>query len=210
MNRNRRKQFLINKPLQFHYLFYVAALLIVVAGVGMTGTYFGIWSSVLKTFSEESLRETMTQAAQIQEYEQARHPRKIQNSLPTIRLFQETALLSERQKEVLRQIMDETQRKILGLGIFLLIFIAWGSIFLTHKIAGPISKLNQHFRMLERGDLTARIRFRKFDEIRDSAGEFNKMTAALDVRIGTLKRLARETKSERITTELGQFKTTVD
>ena len=206
--KNRRKHFLVYKSLQLHYLFYIVAILVTVSAVGMTGIYFGVWGSVVKAFSEESLRETIMQTGQIYDYDQARHPSSADASAPRLQIFQEMDLLSARQKEVLQQIMDETHQKILGLGVLLLIFIAWGSIFLTHKIAGPLFKLNQYFKRIEKGDLTARIQFRNFDEIKETADRFNEMAASLDAKIGTFKRLAKESRAEKLMTELSEFKTT--
>lgn len=212
--KNRRKRFLVDKTLQLHYLLYIVLTLAVISAVGMTGSYFGIWGSVIKTFSEESLRQSMMTAAQIHEYEQARRPFPGGLSIPSIRTFQETSLLSERQKEMIRQIMDETNQKMLGLGALLLIFIGWGSIFLTHKIAGPIFKAGQYFQMLGKGDLTARIELRKFDEAHDLAKRFNEMSAALDAAIGKMKRITRQTPPERVPEELkkelAKFKTSSD
>ena len=181
----------------------------------MLGSYYGIWASVIKAFSEESLRESMLTAAQINEYEQARHP--VQETLqrsPSVRTFQETALLSERQREIMQEIMDETSRRMVVLGIFLIFFIGWGSIFLTHKIAGPIFKLRQRFRELEFGNLTARIKFRKFDEIHRLAESFNTAAATLDANVGKMKRIVREHSREsmpdELKKELAKFKTTAD
>ena len=212
--KNRRKHFLIDKGLQFHYLSYIVITLAVISAVGMTGSYFGIWASVVKAFSEESLRESLITAAQVNEYEQARRPELKGSAFESVRLFQETALLSEHQKQTLREIMDETNQRLLGLGALLLIFIGWGSIFLTHKIAGPIFKLSQHFRELGKGDLTVRIKFRKFDEIHYLADQFNEMTGSMDATIGKLKRMVRETPHERLgeelKKELSKLKTTAD
>ncbi len=212
--KNRRKHFLVDKSLQFHYLLYIVATLAIVAGVGMTGSYFGIWGSVVKTFSEESLHETMVTAAQINEYEQARRPSPKTTALPSIRTYQETSLLSERQKELIREIMDETNQKMLTLGALLLIFIGWGSIFLTHKIAGPIFKFGQYFQELAKGNLALRIKLRKFDEARNLELRFNEMAAALDATVAKMKRIAREmpreTALDELKKELSKIKTTSD
>lgn len=212
--RNRRKHFLVDKRLQFHYLFYMTITITAVSGVGMTGSYFGIWNSVVKTFSEESLRESITTAAQINEYEQARRPMPEKLALSTMRLFQETALLSERQKEMIREIMDKTNRKMLYLGILLIVLIGWGSIFLTHKIAGPLLKFGRHCQKLGTGNLTVRIELRKFDEAHWLAKEFNEMSAQLDRTIAKMKRIVRQaprgTVPEELKEELAKFKTTSD
>lgn len=212
--KNRRKHFLIDKSLQIHYSLYIVMALALVSAVGMTGSYFGIWGSVIKAFSEEALHETMMTAAQINEYEQARRPFLKKQPTPSIRTYQETSLLSERQKELIHEIMTETNQKMLTLGAFLLIFIGWGSIFLTHKIAGPIFKFAQYFQELGKGNLAIRIRLRKFDEARNLELSFNEMAAALDAAAGKLKRITREapreTVIEELKKELAKFKTTSD
>ncbi|MBI1978421.1 MAG: methyl-accepting chemotaxis protein [Candidatus Omnitrophica bacterium] len=209
--KNRRKHFLVDKSLQFHYLLYIVLTLTLVAGVGIVGSYFGIWGSAIKIFSEESLRESMLTAAQLTDYERARRPFFKPQEAPSIRNYQDTALLSERQREMIREIMNETTRRMVGLGIFLVFFIGWGSIFLTHKIAGPVFKLKQYLHRVEQGDLTTRIQFRKFDEIHKLADDFNATIAALDAHVGTMKRMVRESSSETVLNtfkkELSKFKT---
>ena len=212
MRKNRRKHFLIDKKLQFRYVFYIVATLAVVTSVSMAGSYFGIWASVVDAFSEETIRESIVTAAQMNEYEQARRPLMGGLAFPSIRVIQETTLLSERQKETIRQIMDETNQRTLGLLALLLFFIGWGSIFLTHKIAGPMFKLGQYFKELENGNLAARIQFRKFDEGHHLARQFNEMAAKLDASVGKMKRtihqMPSETVSEELKIELSKFKTT--
>jgi len=92
--------------------------------------------------------------------------------------------------------------------------IGWGSIFLTHKVAGPIFKMGQYIRELQKGDLTVRIKFRKFDEIHHLAGEFNEMVSALEERVSKIKRLVRTSPNQSIPKELKEelekFKTTSD
>lgn len=207
---NRRKRFLIQKPLQFHYLVYFVSALMIVSAAGITGTYFGVWTSIVKTFSEESLQDTMMTAAQIHEYEEARRP-KVQELQPTVRHFRETRLLSARHKETIREILDRTHRELVSLGIGLLVLIGWGSIFLTHKVAGPIFRLIRSFDAVKEGDLRLRIKLRKFDEAGEAADHFNEMTAAMDEKISRLKHLARENSPdsfEQIKRELSKFKTT--
>jgi len=188
--------------------------LTIVSSVGITGSYFGIWASVIQAFSAESLSQSIDTAAYINEYDQARHPTLGGLLGPSIRTFQETALLSEQQKETIREIMDETYRRMIAIGILLLLFIGWGSIFLTHKIAGPIFKLKQYFQTLKEGNVATRIQFRKLDEVHYLAEGFNEMASSLDQRISNLKRMVREAPenevSDELRKELAKFKTSAD
>lgn len=209
-SKNRRKHFLVDKSLQFRYLLYIVLTLSIVSGTALVGSYYGIWASVIKAFSQESLYGSIITAAQIQEYDQARRPYS-KSSLSSLRTFRETSLLSEYQKEMIRHIMDETNQKILILGILLLIFIGWGSIFLTHKIAGPIFKLGKSCGELAHGNLTVRIKLRKFDEGERLTNQFNEMAAAFDTSIAKMKQIAQRTPHlpEELKRELSKFKTTI-
>ena len=214
ISKNRRAHFFVDKSFQLHYAIYIVLTLIVISSVGMVGNYYGIWASVIDAFSEESLQQTLITSAQINEYENSRHPNADLNQMPSLRMYHETALLSQHQKEMIREIMDEAHRKTIALGILLLFFIGWGSIFLTHKVAGPLFKLTQYFQELKKGNLTARIKFRKFDEVNYLATHFNEAAATLDASISRIKRILKEPATDstivEIKKEISKFKTTSD
>ena len=111
----------------------------------------------------------------------------------------------------MQQILDRTYAELIKLGILLLVFIGWGSIFLTHKIAGPLFRFTKTFQSLSQGDLTLRIQLRKWDEAKGLALEFNQMMLALDQKISTVKKLAQNKSSDetlkQIQKELTYFKT---
>lgn len=210
---NRRKHFLVDRSFQVHYAIYIVLILIVISSVGMIGNYYGIWASVVDAFSEESLQQTLITSAQMNEYETSRRPTDGHPvSTPSLRMYRETALLSQHQKEMIRQIMDDAHRKTIALGILLLFFIGWGSIFLTHKIAGPLFKLRQYLQELKNGNLTVRIKFRKFDEVNYLATHFNDLASTLDNSISRMKRILKQPVNDSTLAELkkevSKFKTT--
>lgn len=208
--RNRRRHFLIDKSFQLHYVFYIVLTLSIICSVGMIGNYYGIWASVIKAFSEESLQESLITSTQLDEYEASRRPISKVNQSPSLRTYRETALLSHHQKEIIRQIMDDAHRKTIALGILLLFFIGWGSIFLTHKVAGPLFKLTQYMEALKKGDLTVRIGFRKFDELHYLEKHFNELAAALDASLSKIKAKLKDSKDPAVMEakkEISEFKT---
>lgn len=214
ITKNRRKHFFVDKSFQLHYAFYIVLTLIIISSVGMVGNYYGIWASVIKAFSEEAIQESLITSAQMNEYEASRRPVSGLNQMPSLRMYRETALLSQHQKEMIRAIMDEAHRKTIALGILLLFFIGWGSIFLTHKVAGPLFKLTQYFQELKKGNLTVRIKFRKFDEVTYLATHFNEVAATLDASLSRMKRLLKEPANDstiaEVRKEISKFKTTSD
>ena len=74
MAQNRRKHFFINKPLQIRFMLAVIVPLLLINLVALAGLYFGIWSKVLETFSNEQTLNDLVTASRMVEYEQARHP----------------------------------------------------------------------------------------------------------------------------------------
>lgn len=213
--KNRRRRYLINKPFQFRYVLYIVATLFIVSATSLIGTYYGIWASVINAFSERSVQELVTTAAQLQEYQEARRPSQASaGPIASLRLFKETALLSDRQKEIIREILDETHRKLMPLGAGLILLIGLGSIFLTHKIAGPLYRLRRSCQDIGAGKLTTRLAFRKFDEAHDVARDFNQMAASLDATVSTIKRIVEVMPPDERTGELkkalARFKATAD
>ena len=210
--KNRRRHFFIDKSFQLHFAIYIILTLAVISSVSMLGNYYGIWASVIKAFSEESLRESMITSAQMNEYESSRRPSADMGQMPSLRTYRETALLSQHQKEMIRQIMDEANRKTVALGVLLFFFVGWGSIFLTHKVSGPLFKLTQYMNELKHGNLTARIKFRKFDEVQYLAVHFNELALSLDRSISEVKKILNESPDHPALTkakkELSKFKTT--
>ena len=64
--------------------------------------------------------------------------------------------------------------------IFVFIFIiAILSIFVSHKIAGPVYRLEETTRVIASGDLTGKIYLRHGDELQDLQEAFNKMSDSL-------------------------------
>lgn len=64
--------------------------------------------------------------------------------------------------------------------IFVFVFvIAILSIFVSHKIAGPVFRLEETTRVIASGDLTCKIHLRHGDELQDLQEAFNKMSESL-------------------------------
>lgn len=74
---------------------------------------------------------------------------------------------------------------LLLLGILQLLFLGITfmlSIFLSHRIAGPLYKLKKSMEEVARGNLDLRITFRKNDHFMDMQDTFNDMIQHLSVR----------------------------
>ena len=74
----------------------------------------------------------------------------------------------------------------------LLFFLAWGTIFISHKVAGPFFRFSKAFNEVERGDYRSRVTLRKLDEGHPIAQEFNEAMEKTDHLLSSLKVLTQE------------------
>ena len=214
MAKNRRKHFLINKPLQFRYMFYFVFTLLVVSGVTGLSFYYGVWSGVFESFSDDKVQNDLIMAARLTQYEEARTP-KGEPTADAVSFFKQAGKLSLRQREIFNDILNETNRKLLPKFLILLFFIGWASIFLSHKIAGPIYRLQKGLEDLGKRNLQTRIYFRKHDEAAFISTSFNGAVESLDNSLIRIKNIAKnesdpEQFAKRIKAELSKIKTSAD
>ncbi|MCM8775921.1 MAG: HAMP domain-containing protein [Candidatus Omnitrophica bacterium] len=213
--KERRRHYFIDKPLQLRYMAYILIPLVTVSVIAIFSLYFGIWGGVLDAFSDEKIRNDLLIASRLTEYEQARLPYSEAKVSP-LSFFRQTEKLSQRQREVFKNILNETNRKIFLNFIFLLFFIGWGSIYVSHKIAGPLYRFHATLESIEKGDFRIRIHLRSRDEAQFLAECFNRTLENLDFTFSRLKNIVteNESKSERLTVrlkeELSKFRTSAD
>jgi methyl-accepting chemotaxis protein len=61
------------------------------------------------------------------------------------------------------------------------------SIFLSHKVAGPLYRVERFIKSVAKGDLSTKLRLRRGDELQDLADAINDMTDDLKNRVNKLK-----------------------
>lgn len=76
-------------------------------------------------------------------------------------------------------IFDEVNRLLFRWILVFLLTIAILSILVSHKIAGPVFRLEQTTRLIAKGDLTQSVKLRHGDELRDLQDAFNTMSESL-------------------------------
>lgn len=190
MTQNRRKQFFINKPLQTRFMLAVVIPIFMINLVAIAGFYFGIWGKVLDSFSDEKTLNDLVTASRMVEYEQARRPAP--QELSSLSFFKQNERLGQRQREILKEILNETNRSLAWKFALLMIFVAWGTIFISHKVAGPFFRFSKSFDEIEKGNYRTRVSLRKLDEGHPVAGEFNEAMEKTDRLLSDLKALTRE------------------
>ena len=215
--RERRRHFFINKSLQLRYMLTLSSVLIGVTVVTLISLYFGIWGEVLGSFTNEKILNDLATAARLQQYEEARvTPTASSELLSTLSLFRQAERLTDRQREIIKEILDRSHHKLIEKLFFLFLAIALGTIFLSHKIAGPLYRFETVLYQIALGDLSVRCQLRKFDEAKSVAQAFNRTLDSLDYKISQLKRIVRENEKDsarllaRVKEELSEFKTSAD
>lgn len=188
-NQNRRRHFFINKPFQLRYMLYVSLPLLIVCGISFFSLYLGIWSDILTSFTDKKVQEDLITATRMVQYEQVRQNTTSNNVLS---VFRSAEKLGSRQREIFKEILNKANRNISVKIALLLFFIAWGTIYISHKIAGPIYHMLRIGRDVENGNYKARIFLRKWDEAHPLAVQMNATYTALDARFARIKKWARE------------------
>ena len=84
--------------------------------------------------------------------------------------------------------------------------VALISIFLSHRVAGPIYRMEKFLKGVAKGDLSTKLHLRKGDELQDLADAINEMTDDLKNRVHKLKALMNMTnlEIERLKRALGR------
>lgn len=90
------------------------------------------------------------------------------------------------------------------IGIFVLVIAAL-SILVSHKIAGPVYRLEETTKLIASGDLTHRIHLRQGDELRDLQDAFNKMSESLSAMINKDREII-----ERLVKTSNEIKTKIE
>ncbi len=213
----RRKHFVINKPLQFRYMAYLTVTLVAISVVSLLGLYTGIWGGVLDAFSDKKIRDEMLIASRLTQYEEARTGAAAPSQgLTSLSFFKQSEKLSQRQREVFKEILDKSNRDLFLKLLILFIFIAWGSIYVSHKIAGPLYRFSATLNEMTKGNFSVRVHLRKTDEAQFLGDAFNEALISIDRTVSTLKNIVSEHSknpdrlAERLKEELAKIKSRVD
>lgn len=79
----------------------------------------------------------------------------------------------------LSEIFDAVNSVLLRWVVVFIFAIAILSIFVSHKIAGPVYRLEETSKLIASGDLTHQIQLRQGDELQDLQEAFNQMSESL-------------------------------
>lgn len=107
----------------------------------------------------------------------------------------------------LSDIFDVVNKSLTQWIVIFIFAIAILSIFVSHKIAGPVYRLEETTRIIASGDLTYRINLRQGDELQDLQEAFNTMSNSLREMVAkdreVIERLADTSNKLKLTIKSG-------
>jgi methyl-accepting chemotaxis protein len=198
---HRRTHYLVKKHFQLKYTLVITIAILTVMFVSGIGIYVGMWSSIIENFSEFKVSENLETARRIAGYEDARYGK---GDFRLEKIFREAELLSAQEQDILHSALKSVNRALLPKMIILVAVIFIGSIFVSHRIAGPMYRLEKSALAVRDGDLRVKFNVRKTDEMKDVAVDLEKMVESLHDDIEKIKKLNHDPEIAKI---LSKYKT---
>lgn len=180
----KRRNYLINKQFQLKYTISIVAMLLVVMLVSGFGLYMGIWGSIIENFSKFKVSQNLENVNRITGYEAARYPK---GDYRLEKIFREAELLSDQEKETLKNALQSVNKSLAHKILILAVLIFLAGIFISHKIAGPMFRIEKSAEAINKGDLRVNFKIRRGDEMHGTAGALNTMVETLHKDIQKIK-----------------------
>ena len=180
----KRRNYLINGKFQIKYTASIVTMLLAVMLVSGFGLYMGMWGSIIENFSKFKVSQNLENVKRITDYENARYKR---GDYRLEKIFREADLLSTQEKDALKSALQSVNRSLIPKIILLAALIFLAGIFVSHKLAGPMYRIERSAEAIQHGDLRVNFKIRKGDEMRDAAGALEKMVEALHDDIKKIK-----------------------
>ena len=165
----KRRKFFINKRLQIRYmvsLLIPMLILVVFIGIVMYYSQRNFLRATSREMSQELKDIIVTNTMYV-----ADEPER--NAKIVVDIKKNLTKYTEGDGDVSKLL--QTAYKILFLGLFVVIIeLAFLTIFISHKVAGPIYRLVKFSEDIRAGNFKSRIFLRKGDELAEVASDFNK------------------------------------
>ena len=199
----KRKNYLIKSRFQLKYTLSIVMLLVAVMVATGAGMYLGMWGSIITNFNKFKVSEDLETAKRISDYEGVRYQK---GDYRLEKIFREAELLSGEQRNALKDALAAVNNSLLpkALALAAVIFIA--GIFVSHRIAGPLYRIERSAEAIRKGDLTVNFHVRKDDDIKDTAHILDEMVDTLQADVMKIKAasLELEEKINSITSRLSE------
>jgi methyl-accepting chemotaxis protein len=180
----KRRNYFIKKRFQLKYTLSIVVMLIVIMASSGIGMYFGMWGSIIENFSQFKVSQNLETAKRIAGYEGARYGK---GDYRLDQIFREAELLSAEQRDALKVALEAVNRSLLPKVIVLFVVIFIAGIFISHKVAGPMYRIEKSADAIRGGDLSASFRIRRSDEMKEIASALERMINSLQSDFAKMK-----------------------
>ncbi|MBL8026091.1 MAG: methyl-accepting chemotaxis protein [Fibrobacteres bacterium] len=179
----QRKHFFINKRLQIRYMIsMLIPMLVLIAFIGLI-MYYSQYRFVQAT-TQEMGRDLKNVILTNQLYAPNDDCAKDAKTVADIK--SRIAQYSVGDRSFSGPLL-KTAYKILFIGLFVVVAeLAFLTIFISHKVAGPVYRFSKFAEDLKTGNLKGRIYLRKGDELTDVASDFNQSADFLQAEVRAL------------------------
>lgn len=182
--KHKRKNYLIKSGFQLKYTVSIVTLLLAVMVITGAGMYLGMWGSIIANFNKFKVSEELETAKRITDYEGARYQK---GDYRLEKIFREAEILSGQQRRALKEALDAVNRNLLPKVIALAAVIFVAGIFASHRIAGPLFRIEKSAEAIRRGDLTVNFHVRRGDEMKQTAHILDDMVDTLQADVARIK-----------------------
>lgn len=181
MEKFKRKHFFINKRLQTRYMIsMLIPMLVLVVFIGLV--MFKSQSMFLKATMREisnDIREKVIAVNKMTVSDEC------ESNSKTVSDIKGRLILYQSDKAPFSEKLLSSTYVILGIGLAVVIIeLAFLTIFISHKVVGPIYRLSKFAEEIRAGNFNAKIYLRKGDELVDVAADFNKTSDFLKETFG--------------------------
>lgn len=181
---SKRRHYFIKKKFQLKYTLSIVGTLLVVMLVSGLGLYLGMWGSIIENFSKFKVSQDLETVKRISDYESARYKK---GDYRIEKIFREAELLSAKEQDALHQALSSVNKSLIPKVIVLSILIFIGGIFLSHRIAGPMYRIERSAEAIRNGDLRVNFKTRRGDELKETTTALENMVETLHEDIRKIK-----------------------
>ncbi len=193
-----RKHVFIDRKLQGRYMLTFLIPMLVMLGFWLFTLYFGT-QSIISTTMTIVQKDVEDKVATHLQDQQNPSPETYRTLLTNVQDYLRTfSSDGEYRSAILGSILW-----VFGIGIFLVILqVVLLTIFFSHRLAGPVFRLEKACHALIEGNYQEEIRLRKHDEMKNLAALFNEMIQVTRERMTSLRDTSDEKKRQEIASSI--------
>jgi len=153
----------------------ISLTMLILGAIIISSVYIGLKTVIHQEFSLDNVLKKLQDIDRMagEQEMRRRYNEDFSGSVDEFKFQQEAELLKEEQQKTFNNSLTRiTNVVVLELSI-ILFFITIATIFITHKIAGPLYRIKFLLKEAEKGNLNVNFKLRKGDQLHDLASSLN-------------------------------------